>query len=101
MRKPFLLLTFLCCAYCACAQTKTHKWLKELLYAGASKRLKQVLDSPGTYQYQLIYTQINRDKKNNPHLHHYFFNVDRNRYFNRLLQLKCRWHSWRCKSCMP
>jgi hypothetical protein len=41
-----------------------------------------VLAQPDTFQYQLIYTQINRDKNNRPHFKNYYFNVNKDQYFN-------------------
>lgn len=57
-------------------------WLKNLLLDNASPLLKKVLSQPDTFQYQLIYTKIDRDKKNRPHFTHYYLNVDKNLYFN-------------------
>ena len=63
-------------------QPKTDDWLKQLLYSNASDTLKLILSQPDTFQYQLIYTRIDRDRKGRPHFKNYFLNVDRNRYFN-------------------
>lgn len=64
------------------AQVKNDTWLQELLYKNASPFLKGVLDNKDTFQYQVIYTQIDRDKRNRPSFTHYYLNVDRDRYFN-------------------
>jgi hypothetical protein len=48
----------------------------------ASPLLKHVLNNPDSFQYQIIYTEINRDKRNKPTLTNHYFNVDRNRYYN-------------------
>jgi hypothetical protein len=64
------------------AQVKTDAWLEKLLRKNASPLLLNVLNQPDTFQYQIIYTQINRDKNNQPQFKNYYFNVDRNRYFN-------------------
>jgi hypothetical protein len=64
------------------AQQKTDAWLEQLLRKNASPLLLQVLNQPDTFHYQLIYTQINRDKHNQPQLKNYYLHVDRNRYFN-------------------
>src|SRR3954466_2819217 len=64
------------------AQLKTDPFLENLIRNNASTFLKDVLDKPHTFQYQLIYTQINRDSHNKPRFKHYYLNVDRNRYFN-------------------
>ncbi|WP_242926269.1 serine hydrolase [Pontibacter vulgaris] len=53
-----------------------------MLRRQASPLLKDVLNKPDTYQYQIIYTRINRDKNNQPHFKHSYYNVDRNRYYN-------------------
>ncbi|NII24754.1 serine hydrolase [Pseudoflavitalea sp. X16] len=75
--KGCLLLCFF-----AAARQKTDPWLEELLRKQASPLLLHVLNKPDNFQYQLIYTQIDRDKHNRPQFKHYFLNVDRNRYFN-------------------
>ncbi len=64
------------------AQEKTDPWLKELLYSKASPLLKKVLDNPDSFHYQIIYTKIDRDKRNKPGFTDYYFHVDRNQYFN-------------------
>ena len=66
----------------ASGQEKTDKWLEALLRSDASPLLQHVLDMPDTFQYQLIYTQINRDKNNKPHCRNYYLHVDKDRYFN-------------------
>lgn len=43
---------------------------------------KAVLANPSTFRYQIIYTQINRDKTGIPHFTNYKLNVDPNQYFN-------------------
>lgn len=61
---------------------KSDPWLKELLLTNASPLLQHVLNNPDSFQYQIIYTEINRDKKNKALFTHHFLNVDRNRYYN-------------------
>jgi hypothetical protein len=80
--RPFLILFFTLAVYSSKAQSKTDSWLRSYLYEHASPSLLNVLRKPDSFQYQLIYTQIDRDSRNHPHLHSYFLNVDRNRYFN-------------------
>lgn len=43
--------------------------------------LAPVIDSLDQYEVQIIYTQVDRDEKNNPHLTTYKFNVDADHYF--------------------
>ena len=64
------------------AQNKTDKWLENLLYAKASPLLTMILNNPGSFHYQLIYTKIDRDKNNIPSFHHYYLHVNREQYFN-------------------
>lgn len=64
------------------ARIKTDAWLAELLHKNASGPLLHILNNPDSFQYQLIYTQINRDKNNRPSFKHFYLHVDKNRYFN-------------------
>jgi hypothetical protein len=81
MRHLFLIL-FTGLSVHANAQAKTDQWLRELLLTNASPLLQHVLNNPDSFQYQIIYTEINRDKNNQPHFTQHYFNLDRNRYFN-------------------
>ncbi len=74
---------FYCCtAEKIFAQQKTNKWLQQLLYSNASPLLTHILNEPDSFQYQIIYTQINRDRKNQPHFKNFYLHVDSNQYFN-------------------
>jgi len=73
---------FLLCYISAKGQAKNDPWLKEILETKGSPLLQHVLSNPDSFQYQVIYTRINRDKHNKPHFRNYYVNVDRNRYFN-------------------
>ncbi|WP_233589211.1 serine hydrolase [Gynurincola endophyticus] len=64
------------------AQSKNDQWLEQLIREKASPALLEILNQPDTFRYQLIYTKIDRDKHNVPHLTHYKMNVDANRYHN-------------------
>ena len=64
------------------AQSEGDRWLQQLLLTKASPFLRNVLAQPDSFQYQIIYTQMNRDKKNRPYFTRYYYNVDRERYFN-------------------
>jgi hypothetical protein len=63
------------------AQPRNDKSLDRLLRKHASAALLNVLNNPNTYQFQLIYTRINRDKDNKPRFKYYHLNTDPNRYF--------------------
>jgi hypothetical protein len=82
MKRFSILIIFMSCLYLLTAQEKTSPWLEELIRSKASSFLLNVLNQPDTFQYQLIYTEINRDKNNQPHLKNYYLHVNKNRYFN-------------------
>ncbi|MEO5563500.1 MAG: serine hydrolase [Chitinophagaceae bacterium] len=64
------------------AQQKKDPLLENILGAEPDSLMQAVLSQPEVYKYQIIYTQINRDKNNIPSFKNYYYNVDRNRYFN-------------------
>jgi hypothetical protein len=61
---------------------RTDHFLEELLRGQASPQLKAILAHPDSFRYQLIYTQIDRDRHNRPHFHNYYYRVDPLEYFN-------------------
>ncbi|MBS1596617.1 MAG: serine hydrolase [Bacteroidetes bacterium] len=79
MKKILILLYFF--PLTVSAQSKT-AFLKNLLWDHASPQLKMILQHPDSFRYQVIYTRIDRDKFNQPHFTNYYYNVDRNIYFN-------------------
>jgi hypothetical protein len=56
--------------------------LETLLRQHGSAKLLSILDQPERYQYQLIYTRIDRDEKNRPHFTEFTHHLDKNVYFN-------------------
>jgi hypothetical protein len=76
-------ITILLClvAFKAKAQ-RTDPWLKELLVSRGDSLMRHILSNPDTFQYQVIFTRIDRDNKGRPRFKPYHLNVDRNRYFN-------------------
>ncbi len=56
--------------------------LEKLLRRHASPELLKVLDDPGRFRYQLIYTRIDRNKKNEPAFVNYGLRVNKDEYFN-------------------
>jgi hypothetical protein len=81
-RQAFLLPLLLLLCFAGQAQVKTDTLLKHLLQQKGNGLLQRVLARPDSFQYQVIYTRIDRNLKNVPAFTHYFLNVDRNRYFN-------------------
>jgi hypothetical protein len=82
MKQLVVLTAWLATIGVANAQTKTDKWLEQMIRQQASPFLKEILNQPDTFHYQFIYTKIDRDKKNQPHFTNYYFRVNRNEYFN-------------------
>ncbi|TAJ65145.1 MAG: hypothetical protein EPO58_02555 [Chitinophagaceae bacterium] len=82
--RKHLLLAFVCISFYTTveAQEQTDDWLWQLLKSKASPLLLHVLNNPDSFQYQIIYTEINRDQHNRPHFKNHYLHVDRNRYFN-------------------
>jgi hypothetical protein len=82
MKQIVLLITLVSTFFTVPAQPKTDAWLAQLLRRQASPLLREVLNQPDSFHYQLIYTKIDRDKNNVPHFTNYYFNVNRDQYFN-------------------
>ena len=64
------------------AQPRTDAWLERLVREKASPFLLQVLDQPDTFRYQVIYTRIDRNRKNIPSFQNFYLHVDPELYFN-------------------
>jgi beta-lactamase class A len=61
---------------------KNDPFLVDLLRSKASPFLLRVLNRPDSFRYQLIYTRIDRDSRNRPRFHNYYFRVNPQEYFN-------------------
>ena len=62
------------------AQINNGPFLEKLLKKH-SAHLTTVLDNPGKYEVQIIYTKIDRNKKNEPHFTTYGYQVNNAKYF--------------------
>lgn len=82
MTRPLLLFFITLISLNGISQLKNDSLLINLLAGQNDSLLQAVLSQPETYRYQIIYTQIDRDKKNNPSFKNYYYNVDADRYFN-------------------
>jgi len=82
MKFPLLLFVCFRMTFLSIAQSNTDPFLEDLIRKNASPFLQGILDQPDSFQYQIIYTQIDREKNNKPHFKNYDFNVDASRYFN-------------------
>ncbi len=82
MLKKFCLIIVVFIGLNSIAQTKTDSLLSQILEQTKTAISKQVLKDPPLYRLQVIYTQINRDKKNIPSFKNYYFNYDPEIYYN-------------------
>jgi hypothetical protein len=82
MLTRLITITLLLFSYVVYAQPKTDALLKNILAAEPDSLMQAVLNRPGVYRYQIIYTEINRDKKNKPSFKNYYYNYDSLQYFN-------------------
>ncbi|RDV12605.1 hypothetical protein DXT99_22350 [Pontibacter diazotrophicus] len=64
------------------SQQRTDDFLKNILLKAGNDSVNMLLRNPGEYRLQIIYTEINRDKNNNPSFKNYYFNHDPDLYFN-------------------
>jgi hypothetical protein len=83
MKSVFLFVFFsIWGANLALAQSHTDPWLEKYIRSHASDSLLHILDHPDSFRYQLIYTQINRDRKNQPSFTNYSLHTNDTLYFN-------------------
>lgn len=66
----------------AVCQQRTDNQLSDILTAVQDSTFQRVIQQPDTFRLQIIYTQINRDKRNTPHFTHFYFNYQPDLYFN-------------------
>ncbi|MBU1308792.1 MAG: class A beta-lactamase-related serine hydrolase [Gammaproteobacteria bacterium] len=86
MQKLTLFLLFLCALQAVDVKASTEIQFQplQLLLSQATGQypiLQQVLSNPEPYRVQVIYTRIDRDVDNIPHLTYYQYGLDDNRYF--------------------
>ena len=81
MKKCFLLL-FIACSSNLIVNSQEQSPIETILKTIQDSTAKSVLANPSIFRYQIIYTQINRDKNGVPHFTNYTLNADTNSYFN-------------------
>lgn len=81
MKKCFLLL-FIACSSSLIVNSQEQSPIETILKTIQDSTAKSVLANPSVFRYQIIYTQINRDKNGVPHFTNYTLNADPNAYFN-------------------
>ncbi len=64
----------------ASAQIHNGQFLEKLLKKH-SQHLTSVLDNPDKYEVQILYTKIDRNKRNEPHFTTYGYHVNNKQYF--------------------
>ena len=82
MRYYLIIFSLLICSLSSTAQSRTDKLLNDVFAAEKDSLFQSVVQDPGIYRYQIIYTQINRDKNNVPSFTNYYFNYDSLQYYN-------------------
>jgi hypothetical protein len=82
MQKLFSLPVSLFFSSMLAAQSLPVDFLEKLVKEKGSPQLLSVLQQPDRYRFQLIYTKIDRDKKNVPHFEHYTYRLNKDEYFN-------------------
>ena len=74
--KKLLVLTYLFCFYNAFSQEKTDKLLLNILKS-KPEAFGKILADPAKYRVQILYTQIDRDKKNVPSFKSYAYRLNK------------------------
>jgi len=82
MRCIILNSFFTLLAFASFAQSRTDKLLTDIFSSSKDTLFQSVIHHPEMYRYQIIYTQINRDKNNIPSFTNYYYNYDSLQYFN-------------------
>ena len=79
------------------AQSQKSKLLSDIFAAEEDSLFQSVIQHPEIYRCQIIYTQINRERKIFLLLLTIILTMTHFSILTRLLQLKCRWHFYRLK----
>jgi len=64
------------------AQSTTDPFLKNILAKNPDSIFQHVLQDPDTYRLQVVYTRIDRNRRNKPSFKNYYYNYDPEFYFN-------------------
>ena len=82
MRHYILVWPLLFYSITTIAQSRSDRLLENVFAAEKDSLFQSVINHPEIYRYQIIYTQINRDKNNIPSFTNYYYDYDSLRYFN-------------------
>lgn len=78
----YFLLILCCMTKPLHSQSKTDKLLQDILQTNDHPALQKVLKNPEKHRLQIIYTQINRNKANEPSFKNFYFHYNPEQYFN-------------------
>jgi len=80
--KKLIVAAWTCCiAISSTAQNQSRDELLKTLMESNPKQFSHILNDQSGLQVQIIYSEINRDKKNKVQFRDHFYNVDDQRYF--------------------
>src|SRR6187399_2651331 len=82
MRRYTIIFVLLISSVSSITQPRTSMLLKDIFGVEKDSLFQSVIQHPEIYRYQIIYTQINRDRNNIPSFTNYYFNYDSLQYFN-------------------
>ncbi|MFZ9660825.1 MAG: hypothetical protein ACO29O_03015, partial [Chitinophagaceae bacterium] len=80
--RNYLWVIFFIISLSAYAQKSDSELLKNILLKSKDSMLLHVLKHSDSFRYQIIYTEINRDRHNIPHFTNHYLNVSEKLYFN-------------------
>jgi hypothetical protein len=81
MRILFSLLIVFCSGTTVAAQSKPDTIFLENLLKQHPQWFQHLLDYPDSFNVQIVYTRIDRDKKNKPHFTEYQYRLNKDHYF--------------------
>jgi len=81
MKPPTIrILTVIVILFIQCGRDPSGEFLEELLYKHMDI-FQEILDHPEKYQLQILYSRIERDRHNHPHLTTFRYRIDPGEYF--------------------
>ena len=80
--RSLIIIFLLGFGFTSVSQPRTDSLLLKLLSGSSYSLVKDVINQKDSFRLQIIYTEINRNRFNEPSFRNYYFNVDTNIYFN-------------------
>lgn len=81
MKKIYLIIFFMTTNFTMSIAQKIDKDFLPKLMATKPEQFKEFLDNPDSYRLQILYTQIDRDKKNRPKFTSFGYRINNTEYF--------------------